>query len=198
MAKVNWEQKYKALKKILIESLDLAFRQGFEEGFRQAQKEQQDMAAQQGMMGMQQGNMPQQPDIGQLRDLMAQQGVDIPQDEEAYQQMLGASGLGGEEQAQAMELAQQQEEGRKGGIPEKVNELQDLLNKKEKMTVKKARPNMYEFSRALNRRLSHVQQQGVVGQEKLVRNILDKWKREKKDTESYLDTTLKTGKIKLE
>lgn len=168
MSKINWEQKYKTLKKTFLNTIDTAFRTGFEQGYAQAQREAQ--GAQAASM------MPQADASGEYPEM--QQGVGMDQ--------------------QSLEQQMPQEEGAQPALTQKIGELEQVLGKAEDIYSKKAQKSMLNLSGVFNKNLTHLQKQNIVGQEKMVREILDKWKRQKKELEGDYDKAINTGKIKLE
>lgn len=168
MSKINWEQKYKTLKKTFLNTIDTAFRTGFEQGYAQAQREAQ---------GAQAANMMLQADASGEPPAM-QQGVGMDQ--------------------RSLEQQMPQEEGAQPALTQKIGELEQVLGKAEDIYSKKAQKSMLNLSGVFNKNLTHLQKQNIVGQEKMVREILDKWKRQKKELEGDYDKAINTGKIKLE
>lgn len=175
MSKINWEQKYKTLKKTFLNTIDTAFRTGFEQGYAQAQKE----AQWQQMASM----MQQTPEMGGTQE--AQQG------------------MGGDQQTLDQQMPQdpQQLSAEQRLLTQKAEELEQLLGKAEDIYSKKAEKSMLNLSgmfNKFNKNLTHLQKQNIVGQEKMVREILDKWKRQKKELEGDYDKAINAGRIKLE
>lgn len=181
MSKINWEQKYKTLKKNFMDTIDIAFRIGFEQGYLQAQRELQDQMA----------DLKQQ-----MAGLMAQgtQNVQSQQNDTQSQSLLEQT------LPQSTSSPGQDESNMSSSeLYSKIMQLEEVLNKSEDdIYEQKAKKSMLNLQSMFNKNLSHTQKRNLVGQEKMIRDILEKWKKQKKALSEDFSAVVSTGKIKLE
>lgn len=191
---VDYQKKYMDLRARFIESLDIAFRSGYEQGYNesqvQAQAEQAQMMAQQ--MQAQQAQM---------------QGGQIPPGMEGQAAMPGQQQQGSEMDSAIAELESliNKSEITKDDLKKSIEALktQTMLNKISKMTLglkkaetKKLLPPAYSKSFSIN--LSENSKQAVTGQQKIVDDLLSKWSDEQskstRDISQVLNTEILTKK----
>lgn len=167
MSGINWEQKYKTLKKNFISAIDIAYRNGFEQGYEQATRDQfLQQQQQQQMMAQQQAQQQMQ---GLPPELQQQMQAGGPQDQNNVVDMLRQQVL----QNQGQQLEDEQ------SISSKIDELDEVLNKTEK--AEKLKNSILGIAKMFNKNLNYQQKRNLVGQEKMVQDIIEKWKKQKEN-----------------
>lgn len=208
MSEINWKSKYEALKAKFMESVDAAFRIGYEQGAKEAQvdsvqQEQQQqadqMAAQANGMGGEDPN---------------QQGEDPNQDPNSGAEISGqppasANPEGSELDKHINELESmlQKNEDGKIDVTAAMAALNGLREKRKEMAfqneLKKSAQAIPEIAKALNKpkfkigiqashNLSSAAKKAVSMQEQIVTDIMKSWEQEEKSTKSDILTQIKS------
>ena len=178
----DYKVKYLDIRSKLIESVDLAFRDGYEQGM----KEGQQAAQQQQMMQQQQAE----------QQMMQQQGM-APGEEG-----MPPEGQMPEEGAPPEEGMPPQEDGQAGSeLDQHIDELQSLVAKGEKPSLVELRKTVLELAdlRKTQKDSWKKKRETVVSSQKsFVDDILKKWEKETKDVTEDLEDIIKQHGIKIE
>lgn len=170
---IDYKKKYEDLKARFIESLDNAFRTGYEQGFNESQVQAQAQQAQmmQQQMAMQQQAMNQAPGgmEGQSVPQEAQQG----QGSEMDGMIAELEGLVNKNEPNVADL--------KKSIEKMKNQIMfsNLSKKTAEIALKKSMSNkIFAPSKSFTINLSENSKQAISAQSKIVDNILNKWENE--------------------
>lgn len=175
---IDYKKKYMDLRARFVESLDVAYRNGYEQGYNDKEKE---SAQQQQQMAMQQmGAMPQ---MGGSPD----QGQEQPAEDQAQQQ--GAAG--GSELDQAIAELEGLVSKAEGPSVEPLKKSMDKLkhirmHAQLNANIKKAGRANAPFSRSFVANLSHDDKASVVKQEQILSDIMNKWEQEVHDSSAKI------------
>ncbi len=187
----DYKQKYIEMRHKLIESVDVAWRDGYEQGAKDAQMQaqQQQMEAQ-AQQAAQQAAMMGGAQPGQEGDPNAQMS---PEEE----QMMMEQG-GGQEPMPGQEMPM---EGESTELDSKLAELQDLVSKGEKPKVLDLRKIVNELATVRKSQIENFKNKNKkveTAQRSLVKNILKKWSDESKSVTDDLEKILATDGLKLD
>lgn len=204
---LDYKSKYRELKAKMIESTDLAYRLGFEDGSKQAQQQ----AMQDQMMQMQQAQMAAQQQIDPAT------GQPIPQDPNAMGGQPGMGAAPGGMPMDPMAAAGGQppmmdpnmgamggdpgmDQGNPSELDSYINELEGLVSKGQKPNVTDLRKTVTELAnlrKAQKAKVKDNESAITASQKKLVNGILKKWETESKMTSENLENVLKESGIKI-
>lgn len=195
---VNWKQKYTELKAKYMESVDMAFRLGFEQGAQQAS---QDAAMQQAQAAQDQAQMAQQGPPG------GQGPTGRPEDDQSFtdQQDVPPNVPAGP--GRGIEPMQESENPAGSELDQHISALEQMINKSEDLSVdeikkhindlkhfmemKKSAAAIPEIAKALHKpsfkigvqashNLTSAAKSAVTMQERIVSDIMQKWEAEEK------------------
>lgn len=182
----DYKQKYLNMRSKLIESVDVAFRNGYEKGMQDAMMQQ--MQQQQAQMEQEQQMQEQammQGEGGPMADEVAAQEAENPESGmpmgEAPPEEMGG--------AMASELDQH------------IDELSGLVAKGEKPSILDMRKKVEELAdlrKSQKDKLNSKTKANASAQANIVSGILKKWEEESKDTKEGLEEILKQHEIQVE
>jgi len=194
MATIDYKAKYQEMRTRLLESTDVAYRLGFEQGMKEGQMQ----AQQQQMADMQAQQMAAQglgPDGQPLQPGM--EGGDP-----------NAMPPGGDPAAMGVDPSMMQdpnampmEEGQGGELDSKLAELQSLVEKGEKPKVLDLRKIVNELATVRKNQINEFKNKNKKvesAQRSLVKNIIKKWESESKSVTDDLEDILSTDGLKLD
>jgi hypothetical protein len=197
MSEINWKSKYQELKLKFMNSVDTAFRLGFEQGMQQQQQQQaqeQAMQQQQMQMAAMQGAPAEEggaPGEEQPQDPgMQQQGSELDQHISQLESMLGQTS----DPAMKKSL--------ESIIAFRKAELQAIELKKSEQAIKgiaKALkvPSSFKLSKAAEANLAPTAKAAVSMQEKIVGDIMKTWEQEEaKASKNILNVLANEGLTK--
>lgn len=179
---IDYKKKYEDLKARFIESLDMAFRTGYEQGYSESQVQAQ---AEQAQM-MQQQIMQQQVPPGM--DAQAVPGQQAPQSQGSEM-----DGLIGE-----LEGLVNKSEVTSDDLKKSIQNIKDVamfasLSKKTKeIAMNKSLNKFSNFSNSYKINLSENSKQAITDQAKIVDNVLNKWEQEAQNSTRDIATILGT------
>ena len=201
---VNWKGKYNELKAKFMESVDAAFRLGFEQGAQQAsqdaaiQQQQQQMDAQNAAMGGGMGGAPEAgPEAGDFSDQQDPQASVPPAGGQGIQPMQDSEHPDGSELDQHIaKLESMLHKGEQVDVTaliKAINEIKGLQkSQKELLGLAKSAKAIPAIAKALhkpkfklgvqaNHNLSSTAKSAVTMQHKIVSDIMAKWEKEEKN-----------------
>lgn len=198
---VDYRMKYKEMKAKMLESIDVSYRLGYEQGYKEATQEAQVAQMQQ---QMQQAQMMQQATMGGQQDPSAM-GQEVSPDQQAEMMGQGASpeaqgGMsevqGGIPQMQGQEV--NPEEGMEG---DQANELDQYLAELESMVAKGEKPNvldlrkkvteMSNLRKAQKDKMKSNRQQVVSAQKSIVDGLIKKWTAKTDETSEDIEKLIR-------
>lgn len=177
----DYKSKYMDIRSKLIESVDVAFRDGYAQGLEKgAQQAQEQQMQQQAEMEQQ---MQQQAAMGQEEG-----GEQMPQSEEEQAAMM-------EQEDQQMEMAPE-EMGEEDGseLDSHISELEGLISKGERpkiLDLRKAVLNITSLRKTQKDKFQAKIAKTVSKQKSVVDNILKKWETESKSVTDNLENIIK-------
>ena len=192
--KLDYKQKYLEMRSKLLESTDVAYRLGFEEGYKLAQQEaqaqmMQQQQEQQAMMAQQEAAMQGQEGEPSPEEMamMEEQGM-MP---EQMPEQMPPEELPPEELQQPQNATE---------LDEHIAELENLVAKGEKPSLINLRNKVEELKtlrKAQKETFKRKQQATTISQKKLVNNILEKWEKEANEKDE-LDKLIKETGLEIE
>lgn len=175
MSEINWKSKYTELKSKYMNSVDAAFRLGIEQGIQQSQMQQmQDQQAQQqAQQGQEQQGQEQQGQPGEEAPQQGQEqpASEHPQGSELDQHISQLEGMLGKSELTSEDMAK---------IKKSLADLKfDIEMKKSDLAVrgiaKSLAPKPFTFNKVAQHNLTPTAKQAVVGQHKIVSDIMSAW-----------------------
>lgn len=192
MNKLTLEEKYKLLKHNFLYMLDLAYRSGFEQGYTYAQNEFYKLQ-------IQQQNKPQEPlqdKLGGISNLLNSGITDNVFNDKIDHllELLEDTNNGVDNKHSATTS---------GDVLKNNSESYDLPLDKAETTkwdvyTRKLKQSLNRLRQMFGKNLSHEQKRSLVGQEKMIRDIIEKWKNQKEELEIKIQQDLKSNKVNLE
>lgn len=182
MSAIDYKKKYKDLRARYMHSLDLAFRTGYEQGYREAQIE---SASQQSQMMQQQ--------MGQQQAMMEQQGAEQGQEQlQAPQEQMGQTSELDQAISQLEELVNKSEI-----TPQDLKKTLDLIksesqHKKMLQKTKSIDITPRQLSQSYKVNLSDSSKTALSMQEKILADIMNKWEQETLNSSKDITTVLGT------
>lgn len=185
----DYKIKYNNLKAKMLQSIDVSYRIGYEQGYKEATQEAQLAQMQQ---QMQQAQMMQQA--------AAQQGM--PQEEGQMapdQEQEGAmSGMEGE-QPEA-EMGAEAGEEPSGELDQYISQLEDMVSKGEKPSVLDLRKKVTELSnlrKVQKEKMKSNKQQIVSAQKSIVDGLIKKWTNKTEETSEDIEKLIREKGIEI-
>ena len=193
---IDYKRKYKELRSKMIESVDVAYRLGYEEGMKEGQMQAQQQQMEQQMAQQQMEQQMAQQQMGQEQAgqevppeaMLEQSGQEVPPEA-----MLEQSG----QEAPPEELADQQNS---SDLDDHIQELESLVQKGEKPSVLSMRDAVNKLAELRkNQKESFKKKQSQIqsSQKKLVDGILKKWEKDVNEGEDELERIIKESEEKL-
>lgn len=193
MNKLTLEEKYKLLKHNFLYMLDLAYRSGFEQGYSYAQQEFYKSQ-------IQQQTKPQEHTQNKLDGISNLLNSDIPNN--SFSNKID----------HLLELLEDTDNGidnKQGIFTDDVlkssndnnvdfNTPLDKAENTENVYTRKLKQSLNRLRQMFGKNLNHEQKRSLVGQEKMIRDIIDKWKKQKEELEIKIQQDLQSNKINLE
>ena len=179
----DYKKKYLDIRSKLIESVDVAFRDGYEQGMKEGAEQAQQQAEQEQMM-MEQQQMQQEAAMnGQAPEAMDGVPPEAPMGEE---EMMPEE-MGGEEAGSELD--------------QHISELEGMVSKGEKPKIadlRKAVAGMVDLRKNQKNVFAKKTEKIISGQKNLVDNILNKWEKEATSVTENLEEVIKEHGIKLD
>jgi hypothetical protein len=192
---VDYRMKYKEMKAKMLESIDVSYRLGYEQGYKEATQEAQMAQIQQ---QMQQAQMMQQAAMGAQQDpnAMAAQGASPDQQAEMMGQEVSPEMQGGmpEMQGQEMNPEEEMEGSQANELDQYLAELESMVAKGEKPNVLDLRKKFTEISnlrKAQKDKMKSNRQQVVSAQKSIVDNLIKKWTSKTEETSEDIEKLIR-------
>ena len=179
----DYKKKYLDIRNKLIEAVDVAFRDGYEQGMKEGEQAAQQQAQEEQMM-QEQAMMEQEAAMnGQAPEEMTGVPPEAP--------------IGEEEGGMPMDMGE--EEGSE--LDSHISELEGMVSKGEKPKIadlRKAVAGMVDLRKNQKNTFAKKTEKVISGQKSLVDNLLKKWETDAKDVTEDLEEVIKEHGIKLE
>ena len=195
---IDYKMKYKEMKAKMLESVDVSYRLGYEQGFKEATQEAQMAQMQQQQQeaaAMQQAAMGQDPNAQQDPNAMGgDQGQGMPP--EAGGQM--PPEMGG--QMPPEEMGQEGEPQQSGELDQYLAELENMVSKGEKPSVIDLRNKVTEIAtlrKSQKERMKSNRQQVVSAQKSIVDNLIKKWGSKTEETSEDIEKLIREKGIEI-
>ena len=187
---IDYKVRYKELKAKMLESIDVSYRLGYEQGFKEATQEAQMAQMQQ---QAQQAQAMQQAAMGQDPNM---QDPNAPQDPNMQDPNMGGQ--------QMPEMGQEEMEEQ---VPEQSAELDQYLAELESMVSKGEKPSVIELRKTVNaisdlrksqkQKMKSNKQQVVSAQKSIVDNLIKKWSSKSDETVEDIEALIREKGINL-
>lgn len=184
----DYKTKYLDIRAKLVESTDVAYRLGFEEGMKEGERAAEQAAQEQQMMMEQQA--------------MAQGGS--PEEQAAMmgdEAEVGMEGEEGEEMESAAMMGEEMPEDGGSDLDSHISELENMVAKGEKPKVtdiRKAVLSLVDVRKSFKTKTKKKQKKVVAAQKQFVDSILKGWEAESKDVDENLEDAIKESGFKIE
>lgn len=204
----DYKSKFKEMRAKLLESTDMAYRLGFEDGLKQAATENAQMQVQQmqqqmaGMQGQQIDPATGQPIQDPNQQIDPATGQPMQQDPNAMggQPPMGPDGMPMQDPSMMQGQPMEEEGGPQTELDGYINELEELVSKGQKPTVtdlRKAVTALADLRKSQKMRMKINKPKEISAQKSMVDNILKKWEKESKLTADNLEDKIRTEGLKL-
>jgi hypothetical protein len=187
MSNVDYRTKYKEMKAKMLESVDVSYRLGYEQGFKEATQEAQMAQMQQQQQeaaAMQQAAMGQDPNAQQDPNAMGAEGGMPPE--------AGGEPMGGQMPPEDMGQEGEPEQG--GELDQYLAELENMVSKGEKPSVIDLRNKVTEIAtlrKSQKERMKSNRQQVVSAQKSIVDNLIKKWGSKTEETSEDIEKLIR-------
>jgi len=187
MSNVDYKTKYKEMKAKMLESVDVSYRLGYEQGFKEATQEAQMAQMQQQQQetaAMQQAAMGQDPNAQQDPNAMGAEGGMPPE--------AGGEPMGGQMPPEDMGQEGEPEQG--GELDQYLAELENMVSKGEKPSVIDLRNKVTEIAtlrKSQKERMKSNRQQVVSAQKSIVDNLIKKWGSKTEETSEDIEKLIR-------
>lgn len=187
MSNVDYRTKYKEMKAKMLESVDVSYRLGYEQGFKEATQEAQMAQMQQQQQeaaAMQQAAMGQDPNAQQDPNAMGAEGGMPPE--------AGGEPMGG--QMPPEDTGQEGEPEQGGELDQYLAELENMVSKGEKPSVIDLRNKVTEIAtlrKSQKERMKSNRQQVVSAQKSIVDNLIKKWGSKTEETSEDIEKLIR-------
>jgi hypothetical protein len=181
---INYKSKYKELKLKFMNSVDIAFRLGFEAGAQQAQKQQaQDMQAQASQNGMEMGQPPNHEEPTSAENAPTEQnGSELDEHINKLESMLGSDSNPEIQKSLTAILSLRKEE----KLATEMKKSQDAIKGISKVLHKPA----FKFGVQASHNLSDNAKKAVSMQHKIVNDVMKSWSTEEAKVKNSLENIL--------
>lgn len=178
MSVIDYETKYKNLKAKYLNTVDLAWRLGYEEGLKEAQTDQAQQMAQMAQMPQEEDNQESEAQEAETQEA-AEQNAAPQEDElgkhiEKLEGMLGKSEFSG---VDVVELKKTLNDIR--SLQTSINLIKSMENAKNSKMVKSLD---FKLSPKLIKNVSDSGKKALTLQHKIVENVFSKWEKDSKKT----------------
>lgn len=177
----DYKKKYLDIRNKLIEAVDVAFRDGFEQGVKEGQQQAEQEAQQQQMMQEQQMMEQEAAMNGQAPEDMTGVPPEAPMGEEMPQEEMG------------------EEDGSE--LDQHISELEGMVSKGEKPRIadlRKAVAGLTDLRKTQKDKFQEKTEKVISGQKSLVDGILKKWEKDADSVTEDLEEVIKEHGITLE
>ena len=197
MSNIDYRTKYKEMKAKMLESVDVSYRLGYEQGFKEATQEAQMAQMQQ---QQQEAAAMQQAAMGGQQDPNAMGGDPnaMGGDQGGMPPEAGGAPMGG--QMPPEEMGQEGEPEQGGELDQYLAELENMVSKGEKPNVLDLRKKVTAISdlrKSQKERMKSNRQQVVSAQKSIVDNLIKKWGSKTEETSEDIEKLIREKGIEI-